>query len=219
METSISVRLLVDASRSMDHRDGDFTKLDYARHLAAALAWLAHSQGDAIGLYIFREGQVYATPARRDPQHLARLFYQLEQLTTGGVVGDIINYKHIFLGEQKRELLIFISDLYETSGEIGRLLELLAALRHEIIVFQLWDRDELEFPFSRWARFENLEKDDDFLLLDPAAIRQRYLQILAKFREQLLEGLRKHQVDLVPLITDEPLVNALKSYLALRARH
>src|SRR5258708_19370947 len=105
METSISVRLLVDASKSMDHRDGAFTKMDYARHLAAALAWLANSQGDAIGLYIFREGQVFATPARRDPQHLARTFYQLENLTTGRVVGDPIGYKHIFLGEQKRELL------------------------------------------------------------------------------------------------------------------
>src|SRR5258708_16458609 len=103
METSISVRLLVDASKSMDHRDGAFTKMDYARHLAAALAWLANSQGDAIGLYIFREGQVFATPARRDPQHLARTFYQLANLTTGGVVGDPIGYKLIFVGEPKPE--------------------------------------------------------------------------------------------------------------------
>ena len=89
---------------------------------------------------------------------------------------------------------------------------------HEIIVFQIWDRDELDFPFSRWARFENLENNEDFVLLDPAAIRQRYLQVLEKFRADLLEGLRKHEVDLVPLVTDEPLVDAVKAYLALRAR-
>src|ERR1700754_4942432 len=86
METSISVRLLVDASRSMDHRDGAFTKLDYARHLAAALAWLAHSQGDAVGLYIFREGQVFASPARRDPRHLARIYHQLETVSSAGAI-------------------------------------------------------------------------------------------------------------------------------------
>src|SRR5580692_9861540 len=67
IETSISVRLLVDASRSMDHREGvagaasagggvsaagGFSKLDYAKHLAAALAWLANGQGDTLGLYV-----------------------------------------------------------------------------------------------------------------------------------------------------------------------
>src|SRR6202012_1881920 len=58
VETSISVRLLIDASLSMNHREGPvgvggFTKLDYAKHLAAALAWLANRQGDALGLYVF----------------------------------------------------------------------------------------------------------------------------------------------------------------------
>jgi len=84
VETSISVRLLVDASLSMEHTDGKFTKLDYARHLAAALGWLAHGQGDALGLYVFREGEVYALPARKDAQHLARYFHQLETIEPGG---------------------------------------------------------------------------------------------------------------------------------------
>src|SRR5580693_7730137 len=55
VETSISVRLLIDASNSMNHRDGAYTKMDYARWLAASLAWLAHYQGDTLGLYTFRE--------------------------------------------------------------------------------------------------------------------------------------------------------------------
>ncbi|HEY4336984.1 MAG TPA: DUF58 domain-containing protein, partial [Puia sp.] len=164
METSISVRLLVDASLSMDHRDGAFSKLDYARHLAAALAWLAHSQGDAVGLYIFREGDVFAAPARRDPQHLARIFFQLEGLTAGGAVGDAIAYKHIFLGEQKRELLVFITDFYERSGEIGRLLELLAALGHEIIVLHVMGGNEFSLDYTGYSQVEDLETGERVLL-------------------------------------------------------
>src|ERR1700735_5050519 len=81
IETSISVRLMIDASLSMNHRDegtgrggvegGVFTKIDYARYLAAALGWLAHGQGDALGLYVFRDGTVHVLPARQDTQHLA----------------------------------------------------------------------------------------------------------------------------------------------------
>jgi uncharacterized protein (DUF58 family) len=120
---------------------------------------------------------------------------------------------------KRRGLIMLISDCFDDAAELLRAIGVLRKQGHEIIIFQLWDRDELEFPFSRWARFENLENIDDFLLLDPAAIRQRYLQVLAKFRTDLLEGLRKHEVDLVPIVTDAPLVEAVKNYLALRARH
>src|ERR1700748_323983 len=58
IETSISVRIVIDASASMEHRDGEFTKMDYARYLAASLGWLANMQGDSLGLYVFREGNV-----------------------------------------------------------------------------------------------------------------------------------------------------------------
>src|ERR1700712_1935416 len=71
IETSISIRFLLDASNSMNHRDGAFTKMDYAKHLAAALGWLTQTQGDSFGLYIFRGGQVFSLPSRKDPQHLA----------------------------------------------------------------------------------------------------------------------------------------------------
>ena len=83
---------------------------------------------------------------------------------------------------------------------------------------QLWDRDELEFPFGQWSRFENLENDEEFLLLDPAAVRLRYMEVLKKFQDELKEGFRKHQVDYLALPTDEPHAAALRSYLALRMR-
>jgi uncharacterized protein (DUF58 family) len=222
METSISVRLLVDASRSMDHRDGDFTKMDYARHLAAALAWLAHSQGDAIGLYLFRDGQVSAMPARRDPQHLARCLYQLEQLTTGGVMGEVIEYRHIFLGEQKRELLIFITDFYEHSGEIGRLLELLAALRHEIIVFHVMGGNEFTLAYRGYGQVEDLETGERVPVGGTAAggsgasglegYEARLREWLAGVRMQCLD----RQIDYELMRLDQPMDAALRKYLKSR---
>ena len=112
METSISVRFLIDASNSMNHRDGDMSKMDYARYLAAALAYLAYMQGDATGLYVFRDGDLYMLPSRKDPQHLSRLFFQLEQLQPAGKFTEQVQYKQLFTGERRRELLIFITDMY-----------------------------------------------------------------------------------------------------------
>ena len=226
IETSISVRLLVDASRSMEHRDGaaagdgvaaagGFTKLDYAKHLAAALAWLANGQGDALGLYVFREGEVFALPARKDPQHLARLFHQLERVEAGGVVGDPIGYRHIFLGEQKRELLIFITDLYERKGEIDKLLDLLASLRHEIIVFHVMGSNEIAGDYAGWSEVEDLETGERKpvgIVGDADDYKQRMQDWLSAVRTRLLDRQIVYQL----MRMDQPLDQALRDFLKQR---
>ena len=225
IETSISVRLLVDASRSMDHKGGPagsgaavaggFTKLDYAKHLAAALAWLANGQGDALGLYVFREGEVFSLPARKDPQHLARLFHQLETVEAGGVVGDPIGYRHIFLGEQKRELLIFITDLYERNGEIDKLLSLLASLRHEIIVFHVMGSDEIAGDYAGWSEVEDLETGERKAVGGAAGgddYKQRMQEWLSAVRTRLLDRQIVYQL----MRMDQPLDQALRDFLKQR---
>lgn len=218
METSISVRLLVDASRSMDHRDGNFTKIGYARYLAAALAWLAFSQGDALGLYIFRDGQVYPVAARRDPQHLARVFHQLESMSTAGVVGDPMHYKHIFLGEQKRELLIFITDFYERNGEISRLLELLASLRHEIIVFHVIGRNELENDYRGYSQVEDLETGERMPVRSAGAGADEYGERMSAWLSAVRMQCLDRQIAYQLLRMDQPMDQALRDFLKSRMK-
>jgi uncharacterized protein (DUF58 family) len=225
VETSISVRLLVDASMSMNHQDGGepgqgadsgqgFTKIDYARYLAAALGWLAFMQGDSIGLYVFREGNISVLPARKDAQHLARFFHQLEEIRPGGKIGNPVEYKHIFLGEQKRELLIFITDLYERDGEISRLLEMLASLRHEIIVFHVMGRNELEKDFGGYTELEDLETGERIPVSGgrDAAYGERVQAWLSGVRLRLLDKRIVYQL----MRMDQPLDQALRDFLKLR---
>jgi uncharacterized protein (DUF58 family) len=215
IETSISVRLLIDASLSMNHRDGDFTKMDYARYLAASLGWLAFMQGDSIGSYVFQEGKVYSLPARKDAQHLARFFHQLEAIEPQGKMGSPIDYKHIFLGEQKRELLIFITDLYERDGEISRLLELLASLRHEIIVFHVMGRNELEKDFGGYTEVEDLETGERLPvsgLQGQDAYMEKMQVWLSGVRLRLLDKDIVYQL----MRMDQPLDQAIRDFLKQR---
>jgi uncharacterized protein (DUF58 family) len=214
IETSISVRLLVDASLSMDHREGAYTKMGYGRHLAAALGWLAFTQGDSVGLYIFREGTVHTLPARKDAQHMARFFHQLEGIEAGGKVGDPIHYKHIFLGEQKRELLIFITDLYERNGEVSRLLEMLAALGHEVIVFHVMAGNEIEKDFGGYTEVEDLETGERLAVSSGKDVdyTERMRAWLADVRMRLLDRNIVYQL----MRIDQPLDQALRNYLKQR---
>src|SRR6201994_4549345 len=157
VETSISVRFLIDASASMNHSDGTLKKIEYARFLAASLAYLANLQGDAVGLYAFKEGGLFSLASKPDPQHLQRLYYQLENIEPKGTFTQPVHYKELFAGSGRKEMLIFITDMYQPGGEITRLQDSLAALKHEIIVFQLMAQNELDFDFNGYAAVEDLE--------------------------------------------------------------
>jgi len=157
METSISVKFLIDATSSMNHSDSSITKIEYARYIAASLAYLAHLQGDSIGLYVFKENELFSLISRKEPQHLTRFYYQLEQITPEGKFTNAIHYKHLFTGERKKELLVFISDFYEERTEISDLLHMLSSLRHEIIAFHLMGENELTMNYTGYTTLRDFE--------------------------------------------------------------
>jgi uncharacterized protein (DUF58 family) len=77
IETSISVKFLIDGSASMKHKDGDFNKITYARYLAASLGYLANMQHEAIGLYVFQNGGLFSLPSRKVTSILTGSFFSL----------------------------------------------------------------------------------------------------------------------------------------------
>lgn len=157
VETSISVRFIIDASASMNHEDNGYTKLAYAKYLAASLAWLAGLQGDAAGLYVLQEQQLFAMDTKRDYQHMARLYYQLENISAAGITTAAVHYNSVFSGTGKKEMVIFITDLYEQNNELFEVLDKLAVMKHEIIVFHLLGDNELSFDYGDYAALEDME--------------------------------------------------------------
>jgi uncharacterized protein (DUF58 family) len=214
IETSISVRFLIDASASMNHHDGTLTKIEYARFLAASLAYLANLQGDAVGLYVFKEGGLFSLASRPDPQHLQRLYHQLENIKPSGSFTQEVNYKELYAGSGRKELLVFITDMYQPGGEIMKLLDSLAALRHEIIVFQLLGQNELDFDFKGYSSLEDLETGE-VIQVGPQAKKQ-YKEALEQHQQEIrMQLLGKHIVHRM-LNTGEPLDKALRDFLVQR---
>ncbi len=218
-ETNLGCQLVLDASGSMGYRGtADGVKFDYARKLAACLAYLMTMQQDAVGLVTFDDRVRTFIPQRSRTSHLGVLVDAMEQAESGRETALDGSLMSLIPRLRRRGLVVLISDCF---GDVEPLLGALGHLRHrgnEVIVFQIWDRDELEFPFSRWTRFVDLEDGDRERLVDPATLRRGYLDNLARYRERLERGCRGHRVDLVPLVTDEPHAEALGRYLAWRVR-
>lgn len=218
-ETNLRATIVLDASGSMNYRGTKgIHKFDYARKLAASIAYLLMSQQDAVGLVTFDSKLREFIPNRTRITHLHHLLDAMVKTKPGKETGLAGVVESLAMRLKRRGLVILISDLFDDAPALLRAIGVLRRKGHEIMVFQLWDRDELEFPFGNWSRFENLENDEDFLLLDPSVIRQRYMAVLDEWRKTMNEGLRKHEVDVVPMVTDEPHTEALRKYLALRMR-
>jgi len=218
-ETNVRATILLDASGSMAYAGaGRDSKHHYAVRLAMCLAYLMLRQADGVGLVVFDRALREYIPPRSRPGHLRVLADALGRAAPGGetelgkVFHDLVPKLH------RRGLLVVISDCF---GDLPGLLASLAHLRHahhELVVFQVWDRDELEFPFRQWTRFDCLERDALHRLVDPAQLRQAYLDNVRRFREDLRLGCHRHRIDLVPMVTDQPYAEALAGYLALRRR-
>jgi len=216
-ETSISVRFLIDASASMNHDDNGVKKIEYAKMLAASLAYLANSHGDAVGLYVLQDEGLFSLASKQDPKHLQRMFYQLSALKPGGKFTEPVKYKELFSGSAKKELLIFITDMYQENNEINTLLDSLAALKHEVLVFQLMGQNELDLDFKGYAALEDLETGET-IQIDAIQTKKIYKEklesYLAGIRMKLLGKHIYHKM----LSTAQPLDEALRDFLTQRKK-
>ena len=218
-ETNLRCTILLDSSGSMGYcgsRTKGISKHDYAVRLAACLAYLMLGQQDSVGLARFDKRVRRYIPPRGKVTHLRVIIDELQkarpryETELGRVFHELVPKIH------RRGLLIVISDLF---GDVEELIKALAHFRHakhEMIIFQIWDPDELDFPFRQWTRFESLETSGDRRLIDPAHLRHAYLENLRQFRQQLTAGCHRHRIDLVPMTTDQPYADALATYLAMR---
>jgi uncharacterized protein (DUF58 family) len=220
-ETNLRCTILLDSSGSMSYsgsRSGGVTKHDYAVRTAACIAYLLLQQQDSVGLVTFDRHVRRYIPPRARPKHLQAIINELRQQEPGSEteLGDV--FHEMVAKIQRRGLLIIISDLF---GDVDQLMKSLAQFRHanhDIMIFQIWDADELDFPFRQWTRFQSLEAASNRHLVDPAQIRRAYLQRLSEFRDQVTRGCNRHRINLVPMTTDQPYSDALAACLAARKK-
>ncbi|MBC6991556.1 DUF58 domain-containing protein [Hymenobacter sp. BT491] len=215
VDTSLVVHLLLDASASMNHRDDNgLTKLDYARLLLAALAYLAHNQGDAVALTVLHPAGIQHLSGQSDSRQLPRIFHALENVEAAGRFPGNDALAPL-TARRQRALIICVSDLYEENSEIEQLLTRLRAVSGEVMVLHTLARNELDFTHRGSVTFQDLETGHT-LQLDADQQRAAYQQQLQEWLRNTAQNARRHGFDYHEVNTSEPLDRALREFLRRR---
>jgi uncharacterized protein (DUF58 family) len=219
-ETELTAWLVVDASGSMAYQGAGLAKLEYAAYLGAALAYLLIRQQDRVGLLGFGGAGAPFVPPRARSTHLHDLHGQLEALLARGGQGETglagALDRVAELARRRRSLVIVLSDMFDHSPAVPLLLRRLAAQRHDVTVFQLLDKDEIDLPFEGLTQFESME-DDRRLLVDARSVRDEYLRALGDFLARTRTACAQARIEhhLVPTV--QPLERTLLDFLSARA--
>lgn len=220
-ETNVRFYVLCDTSASMSYRGANAwgSKLECAKVVAAALTWFLLKQNDAAGMVTLTgRGEVpeFIRPSQR-PTQFGLMLRQLDLLAPAGGACLARLLEHAGRLVHRRSVVLFFSDLLEPSEDVALGFKQLRFQGHEVIVFQVLDRDELEFPFTQHRIFEDLETGAR-RSVSPAAVRERYLDRFNQFMAGYRELFRGLEMPHCVVRTDENPWRALALFLAERKR-
>jgi uncharacterized protein (DUF58 family) len=234
-ETNLQFHVIFDTSKSMAYQGSKAwcSKFDYAKILAASFCWLLLKQKDATGLLtqefdpgsgkaktgeasrVQRGPQLRFLKPSQKPSQFGQILGQLETLPPAGgpCLATLLENAPRLI--RRRSVILLLSDLLDPAAEVQEQLKQLHYLGHEILVFQILDRDELEFPFEQNNIFEDLESGVR-RRIRPEQARKGYLERFGAFQEEyrrLLQALEIHQL---VLPTDADPGRALAFFLSQR---
>lgn len=214
-ETNYVAHLLVDGSSSMQYGEGSQQKLNYAKLLAASLAYAIVKQRDSVSLRIFDSSWRRELPASSQLGHINVVCETLESTEPAEKSGMGGLFTEFADRVSRRGIVIVITDGFDDPTEILKGLSQIRYRGHEVILFHLLHRDEVEFPLDGNIRFINLE-GLDHLLARPHLLRPAYRKVIEEYLSSMAKGCDANRIDYVRLSTDQPLGPALAHYLIRR---
>ncbi|MCZ7644414.1 MAG: DUF58 domain-containing protein [Planctomycetota bacterium] len=223
-ETNLTVLLAVDTSRSMDFggresrgaRGAALTKLNYARYLAAALAYLVVQSRDQAGLALVANDLAGWHAPGSTHRHLDGLLNLLERAEVGKSTRLGAGLESLFTLVRRRGILILVSDfLDENLDDLFRMVRLYRHRRFEVILFHVIHPEEQALPYGRNFRFVDSEGGGE-LEVDPRDVEQGYAAAFEAHRLRVRNLALGCGCEYEPVETGVTYPDAIRAYLRVR---
>ena len=214
-ETGVHCTIVLDCSASMDYGSGSVDKFTYGRMLAACLVTLMQSQRDQVGFVAYHSEICAYVPAAGKINQARRILVELASLQPAGPTQT--EQALCFIGNAlpPRGMVVLISDLLHPIDATLAQLRSLRARRHEVLVLQISDPTEQDFPFENALTLIDAEAEEERFTV-PDDVRQAYLDNRAHHFSQIRRVCLAAEIDIEEFTCTEPLDRALHRFLHRR---
>lgn len=212
-ETNANFTVLLDCSHSMAFGDGDLTKFDYARYVAACLSFLARKQGDRVGILTFDSEVRDVVPCSARHLELVLLTISRADAERRGDFG--LALQDVTSRRTRKGLVALISDLYVEPEKLRGPLNRLREVGNDVMVFHVLDPAERNLPYEGKFTLEDMETQE-ILPMTPEELRKEYSELIAAHIAEVRRVLVGTGADHVLVDTGDPLDQVLFHYLLSR---
>lgn len=217
-ETNLYATILLDKSASMGFYSGKNTpKYDYAKTLAASIAWILIRQKDAVGLSVFDNTIDQSIRPKSTNKHLHTIISILEKVTPSAQTNSSSSIHKAALLLKKRGMTILISDLFDDADSLISSLRHLKYNRQDIIILRILDPFEAHFDSDAKLHIRDIETGEE-MNLDGATAQSFYASRFQEHEKKISDACRELSIDLVTIETDEPFAKALINLVEKRRR-
>jgi uncharacterized protein (DUF58 family) len=216
IETNITVKFMLDASHSMAYEENGISKFMYAKVMTAALAYLAKKQSDTFGLFTVNEKNITMVHPRFEQQQFMRFINELVNVKSEGTWRKQNGIEQLF-SQYGKEMIVFITDLYDEDGDLQKFITKLKTSKNEVIVFHLMGRHETELDFDGSFTFEDLESKAR-LKVDSRIQQKDYKSRVDNWLKNSRMWMLEKQINYQLVIMDQPIDNMLRDFLTARKR-
>jgi uncharacterized protein (DUF58 family) len=210
-ETNFDCHLLMDGSSSMLYGSGKVGKLEYAKFLAASMAYIVLKQRDSVGLSVFDSKVRAYLPPRSSMSVIMQIDRLLNQISSEPKDTIAKQLHDTALMMKRRSFVVVISDFLTDVDDIMLGLDKLRFGGHNVVVFHTLDPYELEFPFKGAWQFDGLEGETP-LTTQPERIREEYLAGLNAHLDAFRNGCAASGIDYTLVDTSQPLDEVLSKF-------
>jgi uncharacterized protein (DUF58 family) len=216
IETNITVKFMLDASHSMAYNEEGLSKFQYAKVMIAALAYLARKQSDTFGLYAVNDRNISTIEPRFETQQFMRFLNELIKVKSESTWKKGNGLEHIY-DHHGKELIIFITDLYDDELDLQKFITRLKTPRNEVIVFHLIGEKESNLTYGGVLTFEDLETGQR-IKVDTRMQQADYTTMVNSWITASRNWMLEKQISYQLINMEEPVEKILRNFLTIRKK-
>ena len=215
-ERDRTVNLMIDMSASEYFGTQGSVKRELAAELAAVVAFSAIKNNDRVGLYIVTDKVEKYVPPKKGRRHVLRVIGEILAFQPQSRGTDLAKSLDFFSKvARRRSVLFLVSDFLTTGWEQAMKI---ARQRHELVPVVVSDPMEQVLPRVGLLVLEDLETGEVVEVDTTGRVAREFAKRAQQASAIRDQALRRLNLDVVQVRTNEPYVDALIAFFKARSK-